>query len=94
MQSTVQIGREIPVTYTLYKRKKQLEMANEMHRINVALENQEADDQTSMVEVQDMIQNFCVSILIDPGASLSYIYPSIVEKCNLPLNKFDKSWLV
>ena len=70
------------------------DVANEMHRINVALENQEADDQTSMVEVQDMIQNFCVSILIDPGASLSYIFPSIVEKCNLPLNKFDKSWLV
>ena len=47
-----------------------------------------------MVEVQGMIQNFSVSILIDPGASLSYISPSIVEKCKLTLKKFDKSWLV
>ena len=47
-----------------------------------------------MVEVQGMIQNFFVSVLIDPGSSLSYISPSIVEKCKLPLKKFDKSWLV
>ena len=47
-----------------------------------------------MVEVQGMIQNFSVSILIDPGASLSYISPSIVEKCKLSLQKFEKSWLV
>ena len=47
-----------------------------------------------MVEVQGMIQNFFVSILIDLGASLSYISPSIVEKCKLSLQKFENSWLV
>ena len=47
-----------------------------------------------MVELQDMIQSFSVSILIYPRAILSYISPSIVEKCNLTLNKFDKSWIV
>ena len=47
-----------------------------------------------MVEVQGMIQNQSVSILIDPGASLSYVSPSIVEKCKLSLKKFEKSWLV
>ena len=46
-----------------------------------------------MVEVQGMIQNFSVSILIDQGSSLSYIYPSIVKKCKLSLQKFEKSWL-
>ena len=65
-----------------------------MHRINAALEKRHVDHQTSMVEVHSMIQNFYVSILIDPGASLSYISPTIVENCNLPLKKFDKSWLV
>ena len=65
------------------------DVANEMHRINVDLENRQADHQTSMVEVQSMIQNFSVSILIDPGASLSYISPSIVEKCNLSFKKFE-----
>ena len=47
-----------------------------------------------MVEVQGMIQNFSLSILLDPGSSISYISPSLVEKCKLPLKKFDKSWLV
>ena len=31
---------------------------------------------------------------IDPGASLSYVSPRIVGKCNLFLKKFEKSWLV
>ena len=47
-----------------------------------------------MVEIQGMIQNNHVSILIDPGSSLSYVSPSITEKCNLHLKKFEKSWLV
>ena len=47
-----------------------------------------------MVKIQGMIQNFSVSILIDPGSSLSYISPSIVEKCKFSLKKFERSWLV
>ena len=61
------------------------DVENEMARINAALENRQADHQTSMVEVKCTIQNQSVSILIDPGASLSYVSPSIVEKCNLSL---------
>ena len=41
-----------------------------------------------------MIQNKSVSILNDPGARLSYVSPSIEEKCNLHLKKFEKYWLV
>ena len=70
------------------------DVANEMPRINAALENQQVDHQTFMVEVQGMIQNQYVFILIDPGASLSYVSPSMVEKCNLSLKKFENSWLV
>ena len=33
-------------------------------------------------------------ILIDLGASMSYISLRIVELCKLILEKFDKSWLV
>ena len=47
-----------------------------------------------MVEVHGIIQNQYVSILIDPCSSLSYVSPSIVEKCNLSLKKFEKSLLV
>ena len=65
-----------------------------MPRINAALENRQADYQTSMVEVEGMINQTPVTILIDPGASLSYIAPQIVEKCKLSVDKFDNSWLV
>ena len=41
-----------------------------------------------------MIQNQYVSILIEFGASLSYVSPSIKKKYNLSLKKFEKSWLV
>ena len=47
-----------------------------------------------MVEVQGMIKNQSISILIDPGASLSYVSPRIAEKCNLSLKSFEKYWLV
>ena len=65
-----------------------------MPRINVALENRQAEYQTSMVEVEGMINHTPVTILIDPGASLSYIAPQIVEKCKLSIDKFENSWLV
>ena len=69
-------------------------VANEMPRNNATLENREAHHQTYMVEVQGMIQNQYVSILIDTCANLSYVSPSIAEKCNLYLKMFEKSWLV
>ena len=41
-----------------------------------------------------MINQTLVTILIDEGASLSYIEPTMVEKCKLPIEKFENSWLV
>ena len=80
--------------HTIQEEEKVSEIENEMPIINAALENQQADHQTSMVEIQDMIQNKHVSILIDPGASLNYVSPSIAEKCNLSMKRFENSWLV
>ena len=70
------------------------EIAMSMPRINVALENRQVEYQNSMVEVEGMINQTLVTILIDPGASLSYIAPQIVEKCKLSIEKFENSWLV
>ena len=70
------------------------DLARTMPRINTALENQQADYQTSMVEVEGKINQIPISILIDPRASLSYISPNLVEKCKLPVEKFASSWLV
>ena len=69
-------------------------MARSMPKICVALENQQADHQTSMVEIEVTINNQPISILIDLGASLSYISPRIDDLCKLVPEKFDKSWLV
>ena len=65
-----------------------------MPRIYAALENCQADHETSMVEIEDMINNQPISILIDLGTSLSYISPKVVYLCNLVPEKFDKLWLV
>ena len=70
------------------------DIARTMPRINVALEKRHADYQTSMVEVEGKLNQTPISILIDPGASLSYISPDLVEKFNLSVEKFAKSWLV
>ena len=70
------------------------ELARSMPRINAALENRQVEYLTSMVEVEGMMNQTPITILIAPGASLSYIAPKIVEKCKLSVDKFENSWLV
>ena len=47
-----------------------------------------------MVGIEGMINNQSISVLIDPGAILSYVSPRIVDLCKLVLEHFDKCWLV
>ena len=54
------------------------DLARTMSRINAALENRQADYQTSMVEVEGKLNKTPISILIDLGAILSYIYHDLV----------------
>ena len=70
------------------------ELVRTMSIINAALQNRQVEYQTSMVEVEGMINHTPITILIDPGASLSYIAPKMVEKCKLPVENFENSWLV
>ena len=70
------------------------DLVRTMPRINTALENRQVDYQTSMVEMEGKLNQTPISILIDPGASLSYISPDLVEKCKLSVEKFAKSWSV
>ena len=70
------------------------ELARTMLRINAALENRQAEYQTSMVEVEGMINQTPITILFYPRDSLSYISPKMVEKCKLSVEKFVSSWLV
>ena len=54
--------------------------ARGMPRIYVALDHQQADHQSNMIEVEGMIHKQRISILIDSGASRSYIDPKLFER--------------
>jgi hypothetical protein len=58
------------------------------------LDNKQAEYQSHMIEVEGMINNHAFTILIDSGASHSYIYPRVVESFHLSRSKHEKSWLV
>jgi predicted aspartyl protease len=47
-----------------------------------------------MIEVEGKINNQTIAILIDSGASHSYIDPKMVESLHFPRRKHGKSWLV
>jgi hypothetical protein len=70
------------------------DIGRSMHKINAALDGRQTDHQSTIVEVEGKIHFNNVSILIDPGASLSYITPSLVESNKLKKVKHAKSWLV
>ena len=59
------------------------DVARSVLHIYVALDNNQADHQASVVEIEGMIFNHLVSILIDPGSNLSDISPRFVDKCKL-----------
>jgi hypothetical protein len=63
-------------------------------QIYAALDNNQADHQASVVEIEGMISSHLVPILIDPGSNLSYIVPKVVDKCKLLPHKNAMSWLV
>eukprot|EP00253_Pinus_taeda_P012349 PITA_12349 len=70
------------------------EVGRSIPRINVALEDRQAEYQPTMVEFEGKISNLNISVLIDPGATLSYVSPKIVEHCSLQPVKFKNPWLV
>jgi hypothetical protein len=70
------------------------DMGRYVPRIYAALDNKQAEYQSHMIEVEGMINNQTIAILIDLGASHSYIDPKMVESLQLPRSKHGKSWLV
>ena len=47
-----------------------------------------------MVEIEGKVSNTSISILIDPGACQSYVFPKIVDVCKLEKVKHEKPWLM
>ena len=44
-------------------------------RINATLEDRQVEHQSTIIEMESNVLNQTVSILIDPGTSLSYVSP-------------------
>jgi hypothetical protein len=70
------------------------DMGSKMPRIYAALDNKQEEFQSHMIEVEGTINNRPLVILIDSGASHSYIDPRVVESLHLIRSKHEKSWLV
>jgi hypothetical protein len=70
------------------------DMGSRMPRIYVALDNKQVEFQSHMIEVEGMINNRPLIILIDSGASHSYIDPRVVGSLHLTRRKHEKSRLV
>jgi hypothetical protein len=70
------------------------DMGSRMSRIYVALDNKQVESQSHMIEVEGTINNQPLVILIDSGASHSYIDPRVVESLHLTRSKHERSWLV
>ena len=68
--------------------------ARAVPRIYAALEDRQADHQSTVVEVVGKIVEQSISILIDPGSTHNYITPRIVEICDFKKDKHRKPWLV
>ena len=70
------------------------DIARNIPTISATLQNRQAEHQDTMVEMEGKISDQSVTVLIDLGASLSYISPQVVEKCNIKTEKFQQSWFV
>ena len=69
-------------------------MGRSVPRIYASLDNKQVEFQSHMIEVEGKINEQPISILIDLGASHSYLDPNMVEIFQLLRSKLGKSWLV
>jgi hypothetical protein len=70
------------------------DISRNVPRIYATLDNKQAEFQSHMIEVGGKINNQTIAILIDSGASDSYLYHKMVEIFQLPRSKPGKPWLV
>jgi hypothetical protein len=85
---------KVRVVHNVQQAETMEDMGSRIPRIYAALDNKQAEFQSHMIEVEGMINNHAFTILIDSGASHSYIDPKMVESLHFPRNKHGKSWLV
>jgi hypothetical protein len=70
------------------------DVGRSLHQIKAVVDGRQDEHQSFVVEIEGKINNTCISILIDPRATLSYITPSIVESNKPKKIRHRKSSLV
>jgi hypothetical protein len=70
------------------------DMGRRVLRIYASLENKQVEFQSHMIEVEGKINNQTIAILIDLGASHSYLDPKMVDIFHFPRSKLGKPWMV
>jgi hypothetical protein len=85
---------KVRTVYNVQQAETMEDMGSRMPRIYAALDNKQPEFQLHMIEVEGMINNRPFIILIDSGASHSYVDPRVVEILHLSRSKHEKSWLV
>ena len=63
-------------------------------RIYAALDNKQVEFQSHMIEVEGKNNDQHLVILIDSGASHSYLDPKLMERFQLSRSKLRKPWLM
>ena len=87
-------GEKVKIVHNVHQDETVEDMGKNVPRIYAALDNKKEEYQSHMIEVEGMINNLIISILIDSGASHSYVDPKMVESFQFPRRKHGKYWLV
>jgi hypothetical protein len=87
-------GENVRTVHNVHQDETVEDMGRNVPRIYAALENKQAKYQSHLIEVEGMINNQTIAILIDSGASHSYIDSKMVEIFHFPRRNHVKSWLV
>jgi hypothetical protein len=87
-------GHKMNIFHNIKKEETLDDVGKIMLRVYAALDNRKANYQSHMIELEGKIDNQNIAILIDSGASDSYIDPNIIERFKLNKSKHEKFWLV
>jgi hypothetical protein len=85
------IGEKVRTFHNVQQDETMEDMGRNVPRIYASLDNKQEEYQSHMIEVQVMINNQSIAILIDSGASHSYIDLKMVESLNFLKRKHGKS---
>jgi hypothetical protein len=87
-------GERMRIVHNIQEDKTIEDMGGNMPIIYATLENKQEEYKSPMIKVEGKINNQPITILIDYGASHSYINANIVEIFHLQISKNKNSWLV